>query len=580
MATAKTSQRDGPDAWWSPAAAACATVGGMGDRRDSRLRSLHASLQPQLQALEGRRLRLRNLTVAGVVCAALGAWSCYTAFSPPPALLARPEWRYGPLFFSLLGLVCIGLAIGRCLVPGVVGYVNYRAHFKKDVVAAVVCAVLPGARYFADRHLKREVYERSRLFRTALDGFRGDDLLQGTIGDTPFECSELEAFHYSGSQDERRTQHSDFAGLLFRVDLDRDLQGHTVVQPRKAAGGDRSGMNRVEIDPAFDREFDVYSTHPGEARALLDAGVRARLLELAERARAPLHLAFAGGVAYAGFDYGKHLFEPHLAAALGEEELAALAEPLLLAEALVVALGLERRRRAADPRFHENSVTVSGMEGLARRIVTQGDAGLSDMATLSEEETGPPSIEPPRHALLARLTDTGVGLEVRYPPTFGTLVLALLALCATSLAAVAAWNWADPAFAARAQALLAERAPAFRAAGQGVLSHPVPLLLGSLFVGWIVVGTLLHRPRRVQIDAESVRVSRLLLPWPATLPLAAVRAVESQNRSLTIVRSDRGLLRSRVIASPLLRSDHEALWLAAQLRQAMRRVGWRPTGLG
>src|SRR5262245_33952937 len=165
----------------------------MTDGSHSRLRALYQTLAPRLQELDARRVKIRNTIIGGVVTAALGVGSCVTAFDPPSFLAAQPAWRFGPMAFALLTLFLFGFAIVRMLAPGVTGYKNYRAQFKKDVVAALVRAAQPGARYFPERNVGRQAYDESRLFRTQLDTFRGDDLLQGTVGDTPFESSELEA---------------------------------------------------------------------------------------------------------------------------------------------------------------------------------------------------------------------------------------------------------------------------------------------------------------------------------------------------------------------------------------------------
>src|SRR5687767_10794199 len=95
---------------------------------ESRLGSLHQALQPRLQELDARRVRIRNAIVGGVVSVLLGIKACSTAFEPPQSLASHPAWRFGPLVLLALMLVCFGLAVFRFLVPGITGYLNYRAH--------------------------------------------------------------------------------------------------------------------------------------------------------------------------------------------------------------------------------------------------------------------------------------------------------------------------------------------------------------------------------------------------------------------------------------------------------------------
>ncbi len=543
-------------------------------RADSRLRALYQTLQPRLQELDARRVKIRNTIVAGVVTAALGVSSCVTAFDPPAFLASQPAWRFGPMAFALLTLFLFGLAVARMLVPGVTGYRNYRAHFKKDVVAALVRAAQRGARYFPDRHVGRQAYDESRLFRTQLDKFRGDDLLQGTFGDTPYECSELEASYTTGSGDDRKT-HSVFTGLFMRIDLDRDLAGHTVVEPAGSKGGARGGMEKVALDDQFDEAFEVWSTRPDEARALLVPELRARLLELHDDAFASLHFAFTGRVVYTAADYRRQLFEPSLATALREKDLAALAAPLDVAGQVVKALGLERRRRPADASFHSAEVAGGvGMSGLAARMAG-ADVGIHDVMEAVAEESAAAPVIPPANPY-PRILDTGAGVCVRYPVTVATLMVLAIGALLTPMLLATAWNWASPSFAAELRPLLQNRLPDWSPAGETLIEYPTAFLLVTLFLWWMFVGTLLYRPGQVTVDHAGVTIKRLLVPVSLNLPIDVIRRVDSSNRSVSFVRSDRSLLRSFVMASPNMPSDSEARWLAAQFRQALKRAGWRP----
>jgi hypothetical protein len=545
---------------------------------------LFEQLQPALQALEQRRRSLRNAIAGGVLLALLGVGSCLTAADPPSGLAELPGWRFGPLALSLFALACFGLAFVRFLVPGLTGYVNYRARFKKDVIAEIVRAVQPGARYFPDRHLEPEAHEWSRLFRTQLDVFRGDDLVQGFAGETPYEFSELEASYNTGAGESHRT-HPVFHGLFFRIDFDRDLAGHTVVQPRSAPGGDRSGMQPLSLGTAFDSQFVVLSTRPDEALSLLDPERRSRLLELAQRAGAPLHLAFAGRTACAALDYGRKLFEPHVAGALKEADVRAMAAPFAVAGDVVRALGLERgRRRPADAEFHAGGVAVSGMEAVAERIEAAGDVGIDELSEAFGRQmrkvidTAAPAepLAPPPHEPFARVSDTGAQLEVSYPIRFGAVFATAiwLALTPVLLASIGALTSTGFGQALRREA--AQREPRLQPAADLLLEYPTALLLGSLFPWWLIGISLRNRPTRVAIGPDGVSIRRLFRLSPSLLAPAQVRRIDANGRSLCLVRSDRAMLRGGwVMLAPDLRSDVEARWLAAQMSQALRRFGWR-----
>ncbi|HEX6376457.1 MAG TPA: DUF3137 domain-containing protein [Allosphingosinicella sp.] len=104
-----------------------------------------------------------------------------------------------------------------------------------------------------------------------------------------------------------------FSGQMYAIQRRPGAQGETAIVPdRKLLNfwKPASGMERVRIegDPAFEKKFEVYSTHPMEARELLfDTAFRARLLELREKGRV---FVYAGPEEALVAATGKDRFEP------------------------------------------------------------------------------------------------------------------------------------------------------------------------------------------------------------------------------------------------------------------------------
>ena len=104
-----------------------------------------------------------------------------------------------------------------------------------------------------------------------------------------------------------------FSGQIYAVQRRPGAQGRTVVVPDKKIFNfwkPASDMERVRIegDPAFEKKFEVYSTHPMEARELLfDTAFRARLLELRKAGRV---FVYAGPEEALVAATGKDRFEP------------------------------------------------------------------------------------------------------------------------------------------------------------------------------------------------------------------------------------------------------------------------------
>jgi hypothetical protein len=534
-------------------------------------RLFELKLKPRLSELESRRFGLQRTIIGGILVALLGVGSCSTAYNPG-SLASLPWWRYGPLLFGLLSLTCFGLAISRFLMPGFTGYVSYRAVFKKEIVAEVVRALLPGTRHFPDRSMPKSVYDESRLFNAEVK-MSADDLLQGAISDTPFEACEMETSYTEGSGDNKKTVKV-FHGLFLRVDMDRDCAGRTLVQPSGEAEGDLSGLEAVSFDPAFDDLYTVWSSDASAARTLLDSALRSRLLALSEEIGS-LHLSFSGAQAIAGVPFGRNLFEPSLGSRFDLAGLQKLAGPLQQIAVIVGALVPGPRRRPADEKFHAARVEVSGIEAIAGR----GDVGMAQLLEAAhqdeEKKAGPAPMPPPANPW-ARVTDSGSEISVDYPIGFSTLLALAIGLVLTPVVFALLVNWVSPASGAKVAGVVLAWRPNLEPLWMGVREYPTAALLGTAFFWWMFAGAFYVRPGTVTVSSDGVKIRRTGRPWAATLPLDIIRGVQHSNRSVHFIRSDKSLLRSFVQASPNLPSEQETRWIVQELRRALQRAGWRP----
>lgn len=203
-----------------------------------------------------------------------------------------------------------------------------------------------------------------------------------------------------------------------------------------------------------------------------------------------------------------------------------------------------------------------------------GDVGMADVMEAMAEQSEAAPVVPPANPY-PRLTDTGAGLEVRYPVGFATLFVVLMALLLTALLSVSLVTFASASLAAELRSGLASRWPEWSGFAEVFFEYPTAFLLATLFLWWMFAGALAYRPSRVTIEPGAVSIRRVV--WLGqTLPLDVIRRVQANNRSIVFVRGDKSLLRSFVMASPNLRSNEEANWLAAELRKALKRSGWHP----
>jgi hypothetical protein len=135
-----------------------------------------------------------------------------------------------------------------------------------------------------------------------------------------------------------------FSGQLYAVQRRPGHQGYLAIVPDRKIfnfwkpAGDMERV-RIEGDEGFEKKFEVYATHPMEARELLDPVFRARLVELRKTGRVYL---YAGPEEALAATAGKDRFEPGsmLRARPGEERVK------LMFDDVCASLGLLRELKA------------------------------------------------------------------------------------------------------------------------------------------------------------------------------------------------------------------------------------------
>lgn len=210
------------------------------------------------------------------------------------------------------------------LVPIITGIVyaqkagEWKSRFKTEVIGRLVQYVGEGLRYHPNDGISQQEFCISRLFRTDIDRYSREDLLEGMIGKTAFRCSEVHAEYKTETTDSKGNRqthwHTIFKGLFVIADFHKHFNGVTVVLPDTEQGlfgrfgqtlqswASKLGMTAGELvkleDPEFEAVFKVYSTDQIEARYILTPGLMKRILEFRSKANSTLHLSFIGSNLY------------------------------------------------------------------------------------------------------------------------------------------------------------------------------------------------------------------------------------------------------------------------------------------
>ncbi|GBC93825.1 hypothetical protein HRbin15_02327 [bacterium HR15] len=311
-------------------------------------------LEPILRSLEAERQqatqRFGQITLLSVVVGGLLT-----------LLLAAAE-------VGLLAFLPLGGALLVILVAYGVLASEWSRQFKGRVLTRLVQFVSAELEYQPDRYISEEEFRESLLFQRDPDRYRGEDLIEGRVGQTTLRLSEVHAEyeieHYDSKGNRYTTWHTLFRGLFIVADFNKHFHGITLVLPdveQSLLGwfgqtlqglSAKLGMQPGELvkleDPDFERAFKVYSTDQIEARYILTPSLMERILHFRERTQSEIRLAFIASRLYVAIPTTHNYFEaPSLFAPVGEllkpETIGKYLHELQFALAVVDELNLNTR---------------------------------------------------------------------------------------------------------------------------------------------------------------------------------------------------------------------------------------------
>jgi hypothetical protein len=306
-----------------------------------------ARLRGRLTELDVERRNLLGRVVTGITIAAAlffvaflfvqrGAFPIGFAIGPAVIALALTAWKvYGP-------------------------YKAYKGRYKAEVLRELVEFLDPALKFQPESGLCETTFRESGIFRTGVDRYSCEDLVEGTLAGTEVRFSEVHAEYKTTTTDckgKRRTQwHTIFRGILFSADFNKHFAGRTYVVTDfaersfgflgamlQSAVGTHGELVKLE-DPDFEKEFATYSNDQVEARYILSPALMHRILEYRRKAKKAVQLSFVGSRVYVAIPYATDLFEPTFFRSLVDPEpLRTYLDALSLAISIVSDLNLNNR---------------------------------------------------------------------------------------------------------------------------------------------------------------------------------------------------------------------------------------------
>jgi len=535
-------------------------------------------LAPKLSELEGLRHQVKGIITKAALTLAVPFLLFWFGGLIELLLPAGLGSVVSVLSFVLIFAAVLYIGI-RHLIPGLTAYLNYRQRFKHEVVAEIFKIACPTAAYDPNRGIPESVFDEAGLF-AARGSYKSDDLVRGTIGDTPFEAAEVGRQYSTGGKNS--TTYIVFKGLFFHIDFNKKVRGTTIVVPESAPSyrlGDHGSLQEVSLeDPDFEREFAVYSDDEVEARYILTPAMMERLLSLRARAGKPVYMAFKNHRVYLGIHFDRALFEPGIASTTSREAIVEMAGLFALADTIVRELDLNTRiwTKDVDRSLLERAgeAPPHPMDAVAARART-GTLTAEQLWSAAMAATG--AADAGDEGPVVRPEGTSIAIErapgsltVAYGGTVTMMVLLVWWIASVLVSVSAARALVTAMSATTGMGPLADLAaalPAIPVADDYTRSLPIAWLLGAAIPGSLLGFGWMFRVRRVEIGPDAVHISRGLRPWPRRYPRPPYEKVIVLERAVYIGRNE-GLNLVNPSASPMLKAD-EARWVAYEMRQAL-----------
>ncbi len=300
----------------------------------------YETIYPDLVELEKERKKVL-LKVAGSVVAAFAVQIVLMQ------LMGRAMWeKYQGLVFIVLAFL-VFFYVGK-------EYLFYKTRFKWEVIRRMVLKLDPSLKYEMGGKVDEAYFRMSGLFRNDFDDYGGSDYIEGVIDGVPIRFSNVVVTRERTDTRGNTHRYVVFAGTFIVTEFHKHFRKSVKLYPDAAekylgwlgAWLQELGEEKlVRMDsPAFEKHFKVVADDPVEAHYLLTPNIMERIVELRERADAPVFLSFTHDKLFIAIADGGHRFEPSLFRSLLRFELFKnTLESLRLILGLVEELNLNRK---------------------------------------------------------------------------------------------------------------------------------------------------------------------------------------------------------------------------------------------
>jgi hypothetical protein len=243
-------------------------------------------------------------------------------------------WRIAGLLFLMFAIMCfllsqiiVGILLLCFVIISIYKYTKKKKlfieSFKQTALREIVKYLAPELIYRSNEYISPVDYEKSSLFRSIYDNYKGSDLISGNYNDVRFYCSELETGYEKLPGGNTIT--TIFKGLFFAIPLKIYFSGEIYIWPKGEEQLTRNFMDEyyrlfplpevysiILNDSTFENIFSVYSTNPTESPSFIDQELKKCLMNLKEQTGNEIRFSIVRGICYLSISTNKELLKPSL----------------------------------------------------------------------------------------------------------------------------------------------------------------------------------------------------------------------------------------------------------------------------
>jgi len=211
---------------------------------------------------------------------------------------------------------------------------NFVEDFKNNIIGPLIKNIGPNLNYLKNKHVKQNLFERSKIFTSNIDKYEGNDYVYGQVDGVKIELSDICAQKKYQDDNNRKSWETIFEGIFIIAAFNKEFKSNTVILPDhaqnvfgsvvgnwlQANNVSRDSLTKLD-DPEFEKEFVVYSQDQIEARYILTHSFMRRILEFQKKSKQKIHISFIKNHIHIAISYNKDLFEPSIFRSLLEYKI-------------------------------------------------------------------------------------------------------------------------------------------------------------------------------------------------------------------------------------------------------------------